>query len=137
MYVDEHIAENFRQLRAERGATWPQMAAQFDRDAAALPDVHAGPYRQLADWARHEHVTEVAGAELAAYAEAADRAEDEAYAEAMRRAEDEAYAEATRRAAEQAGEGSGPAERQDTTPDDAKPAPRKRTTTEKRPTRTA
>lgn len=52
--VPEHVRENYRQIVADTGQTWGQLADQFDRDAAALPDVHAAPYRSLAAWARDQ-----------------------------------------------------------------------------------
>lgn len=57
--VDEAVAENYRQVKAESGRSWTDMADQFDRDADALPDVHAGPYRVLASWARTQHELKV------------------------------------------------------------------------------
>lgn len=50
--LDDSVAENYRQLQAETGRSWTDMAEQFDRDAAALPAEHAAPYRSLAAWAR-------------------------------------------------------------------------------------
>lgn len=50
--LDDSVAENYRQLQAETGRSWTDMAEQFDRDAAALPAEHAAPYRSLATWAR-------------------------------------------------------------------------------------
>ena len=92
--IPDHVQDNYRQVVAATGQTWGQLAAQFDRDAEALPDVHGDPYRRLAAWARDQDATATAG------------------------------------------EGSGAAGREGTTPDQATP-PRKRTTTDKRPTRTA
>ena len=43
-HVREFIADNYRQLREERGLTWEQLAQQFDRDG----------YDELAEWARSE-----------------------------------------------------------------------------------
>ena len=42
--IKPFIADNYRELREQRGWSWEQMAAQFDRDG----------YTDLAAWAREE-----------------------------------------------------------------------------------
>lgn len=52
--IDDHVLQNYRQVRVERGQTWAEMADQFDRDAQAPTLAGDRSLRLLAAWARSQ-----------------------------------------------------------------------------------
>lgn len=62
--IPDDVKDNYRQVRADRGCSWEDMAQQFERDgnqqvnSSVIRDPNA--HRALAAWARSEAATETA-----------------------------------------------------------------------------